>query len=200
MAGGPTARRAGGDAAVVHGAPVRCLPLRHVVLARWFRRARSRRDAYRRALRSGARCVDPLLRPHARRVPKVCARHVVAPAACACSATTACASAALACVAVLCARSVCAAPSSGPTCLVATTARRHHPRPCTRRVCRRPQRPCSARPLHAPKHPARSRLARRPQLSPLCCFAPDAATARQESVGGPGAPYACACCPRTQRL
>ena len=73
-----------------------------------------------------------MLRPHARRVATVCARHVVAPAACACRATTACATAALACVAVLRARSVCAAPVSGPTCLVATTARRRHPRTRTR--------------------------------------------------------------------
>ena len=156
-------------AAAVRGAPVRCLPLRRVVLARWFRRARSRRDACRRELRSGARCVDPMLRPHARTVAKVCARHMVAPAACACSATTACASTALACVAVLCARSVCAAPSSGPTCLLATTARRRHPRPCTRPVCRRPERPSSARPHPAPKHPARSRTSMRSRAVCAMC-------------------------------
>ena len=129
--------------------------------------ARGRAAAHdRRAPRPGARCVDHMRRPHARSVAEAGMRHVPAPAACACSATTACGCAALACVAMLCARSVRAAPLSGPTCMVATTARRGPPRPRTRPVGRRPVRPCPARPHPVPTHPARSRLARTPHT---CC-------------------------------
>ena len=131
--------------------------------------ARGRAAAHdRRASRPGARCVDHMRRPHARSVAEAGMRHVPAPAAWACSDNTACACAALACVAMLGARCVCAAPLSGPTCMVATTARSRPPRLRTRPVCGRSAQPCLARSHPASTRPARSRLARRPHVAIQC--------------------------------